>query len=524
MSKKVTTDSFIRAAIEIHGNKYDYSKVVYEKAKIPVCIICHEHGEFKQAPDKHLHGRGCPRCARPNSSLTQDEFIEKCRIRHGSKYNYDKTVYVGYSNDVIITCREHGDFTIKACNHLKGHGCQRCGGSGRYTTEEFVAKHKQLFGEKYDYSRTNLEERKNNKICVICREHGEFYKTITKHLNSGCPKCNQFHRKLDTEGFIKKAKTIHGEKFDYSKSVYKDIHTKICVTCQTHGDIFVIPNTFLHGYGCRKCATEAQAKQLKETAARKFESKARVVHGDKYDYNKVQYLSAKEKVCIVCPKHGEFWQTPNIHLGGSQCPQCTHRSWAYTTDEVIKKSRDVHGDRYDYSKTVYVNRRTNVIIGCPEHGEIEINPSYHMIGGVCPICVASKIETTMERNVRYFLERHHIEYQREKQFDWLKRGRSMPLDFYLPQYNIGIECQGYQHFKSHIFFGGDEGLKDVQERDLLKKRLCDENGVRLLYYSDLQMDYPYEVIGDFVSLYKAIVGTDELGTNPVQLKLDFDNN
>ena len=146
-----------------------------------------------------------------------------------------------------------------------------------------------------------------------------------------------------------------------------------------------------------------------------------------------------------------------------------------------------------------------------------------MIGGVCPICVASKIETTMERNVRYFLKRHHIEYQREKQFDWLKRGRSMPLDFYLPQYNVGIECQGYQHFRSHIFFGGDEGLKDIQERDLLKKRLCDENGVRLLYYSDLQMDYPYEVIEDFVSLYKAIVGTDKLGTNPVQLNLDFDN-
>lgn len=96
----------------------------------------------------------------------------------------------------------------------------------------------------------------------------------------------------------------------------------------------------------------------------------------------------------------------------------------------------------------------------------------------------------------------------------------MPLDFFLPEYNIGIECQGIQHFKSHPYFGGTDGLKDVQDRDNIKKELCDEHGIRLLYYSDLNIKYPYNVIQDLRTLINTIKGENIIPA-PIQLEIDF---
>lgn len=521
MSKIITTEIFLQKAREIHGQKYDYSKTVYVSAKDKVCIICPEHGEFFQAPDKHLHGRGCPRCARPNSNLSQEEFIEKVVSVHGDRYDYSKTTYQGYNKSVIITCPIHGDFTIKANAHLKGSGCQRCGGSGRFSTSEFIERHRSIHGDRYDYSETNAENRYNNKICVICPEHGHFYKTITGHFHYGCPKCSRPLSNMGTDGFIKKAREVHGDRYSYERTTYKDILSKVIITCPEHGDIEVTPNNFLRGYGCKRCAVDNQAALQRARAASEFEAKARLIHGDKYDYSKVEYISAKDKVLIICPEHGEFWQDPNHHLQGNQCPLCTHRSWAYTTEEFIKRAKEVHGDRYDYSITEYKNERTTVKVICPEHGEFEIDPSYHANGGLCPVCTALNIESKQEKAVRELLERHGINYEREKKFPWLRRGRIMPLDFYLPQYNIAIECQGMQHFKEMKFFGGLEGYIDIQERDNAKKELCNHNNVTLLYYSDLRIRYPYPVCTSLEELLRAIKN-DGNTLHGKQLELNFE--
>lgn len=519
MSKIVTTDMFIAKAESVHGHKYDYSKVEYKKAKIPVCIICPEHGEFWQAPDKHIHGRGCPHCARPNQNLTTESFIEKCRIIHQNKYDYSKTIYNGYNKYVTITCPIHGDFQIIASHHLKGSGCQKCGGSARITTIEFIERHKSIYGNKYDYSKTDLENRKNNRVCVICPEHGEYYKTPTGHFKSGCPRCKMSNYHLSTEEFKLKALKIHGSKYSYGNSIYRNTNTKICITCPKHGDFYVLPSNFLKGTGCKKCAVEAQVLYLRLEAASEFEEKARLIHGDEYDYSKVEYINARDKVCIICPIHGEFWQSPNTHLNGCGCPECGG-SIQLTTEDFIKRAQEFHGDRYDYSESEYINNKTNVRVICREHGPFEISPTYHVKGGNCPKCTALKIESKQETDVRTILEKHSIQYVREKQFSWLRRGRVMPLDFFLPEYNIGIECQGIQHFKSHPYFGGTDGLKDVQDRDNIKKELCDEHGIRLLYYSDLNIKYPYNVIRDLRTLINTIKGEDIIPA-PIQLEIDF---
>ena len=149
--------------------------------------------------------------------------------------------------------------------------------------------------------------------------------------------------------------------------------------------------------------------------------------------------------------------------------------------EFEEKARSVHGDKYDYSKVEYIGYAERVCIICPEHGKFFQAPSLHLIGCGCPKCNSSKLE----ESVRNFLKDKRILFEEQKKFKWLGKQR---LDFYLPEYNIAIECQGGQHFKSIEFFGGDIAFKKIIERDKKKNKLCKKNNIRVLYYS--REDYP----------------------------------
>lgn len=105
----------------------------------------------------------------------------------------------------------------------------------------------------------------------------------------------------------------------------------------------------------------------------------------KYDYSKVEYIGNKNKIIIICPVHGEFEQSPNNHLDGHGCPKCIGRN--KTTDEIICEFKQVHGDLYDYSNVRYSNKRSKVEIICPIHGSFMMLPNNHLLGGGCPKCV-----------------------------------------------------------------------------------------------------------------------------------------
>ena len=126
---------------------------------------------------------------------------------------------------------------------------------------------------------------------------------------------------LTTENFIEKAREIHGNKYDYSKTVYKSAKIKVCIICPIHGEFWQTPNGHLNGYGCKKCAIEAQ-KERQKLPMSEFLSRSNTVHNSKYDYSKVEYKNEKELVTIICPRHGEFKQTPYMHSKGAGCPMC----------------------------------------------------------------------------------------------------------------------------------------------------------------------------------------------------------
>lgn len=154
-------------------------------------------------------------------------------------------------------------------------------------------------------------------------------------------------RKRTLEEFIGDAREVHGNKYDYSHAVYEGALKKVCIICPEHGKFWQIADGHLRGAGCPKCRNSS-----KRSNAERFIAKCREVYGDIYDYSKVEYVHSKEKVCIICPIHGEFWVTPNAHMRGSRCPAC-YGTPKKTTEQFVIEARKVHGDKFDYSKVIY---------------------------------------------------------------------------------------------------------------------------------------------------------------------------
>lgn len=220
-------------------------------------------------------------------------------------------------------------------------------------------------------------------------------------------------KKMEYNEFLELAKKRHGNKFIYdeeTKNRFNGSHSIIPIECPKHGRFEIEARRHLL-YDCKECSYENRMLSLRSDTDR-FKTNAIKIHGDKYDYSKVRYVTAKTPVLIVCPIHGEFWQTPNDHLCGKGCKYCK--------------------------------------------------------------------ESHLERKVTLELDKRSIEYDRFHHFDWLGK---QEVDFYLPKYNIAIECQG----KQHIGLGGWNGrfdFKKLMDLDIRKNLLCKENGVKLLYLID----------------------------------------
>lgn len=496
MPRKKTLQDFIEEARIVHGDKYDYSKAVYKGTHEKICIICPKHGEFWQEPNNHISRRSkCPQCAiEENADRHRSDtssFIAKAREVHGEKYDYSQVVYRHYDKRVCIICPEHGPFMQTPHIHLGGHGCSKCANLYSPSTEEFIIASKAIFGEKYDYSKVVYRSNKR-KVCIICPEHGEFWVTPNNHLNHqvGCSRCTGYYD-LTLEEFIDEANKRFNNKYDYSRVVWKGFQKKVEIICPEHGSFFQTPMQHLKTQGCGKCSGRVMDQEL-------FVQKASRLHNNKYDYSKVEYKASNRKVCIICPEHGEFWQTPNGHLLGHGCLKCA--GMYMDTELFIEKASQVHNNKYDYSLVDYKGNRRKVKIICPVHGVFEQVAQYHLAGNGCPACN----ESHLEKDIRRLLKRNHLLFEFQKSFDWLTFEGKMSLDFFLPEYGVAIECQGGQHFMAVDWYGGEKMFKLTKARDERKKTLCNEHGIEILYYSDIGIEYPYPVIEDPKVLLDAI--------------------
>ena len=310
-------------------------------------------------------------------------------------------------------------------------------------------------------------------------------------------------KKLKLEEFIQKAKEIHGDKYDYSKTQYINMMTKVIIICPIHGEFLQFPNHHIRKHGCPKCANN-----IKYTTEQ-FIQKAKEIHGDKYDYSLVNYSNNKDKVCIICPLHGKFYMSPNSHISAKQgCRECRkenlHNKYAFTTEQFIQKAKEIHGDKYDYSLVNYYNYMTPVKIICKKHGQFLQQPLSHLNNRGCPKCRCSKIENDIEK----LLNIMKIEYNFH---DRTILNNKLELDFYIPSLKIGIECQGLQHFKTDFSWNFNKTneereliLKNIKVRDAKKFEICKQKNIQLIYYSNLHIKFPYKVITNINEIKKIL--------------------
>ena len=377
----------------------------------------------------------------------------------------------------------------------------------RLTTEEFKKNYKEKFGELYDLSKAEYINNKT-EIIAICPIHGEFKKRPDLLMDGAkCPKCSKT-AKTSEEDFITKAKYVHNNFFDYENGSFTNVSSQVGVICPIHGIWYPKANNHLNGANCPKCSKEGIShkitklpkinKSTRTYDTNTFKNKVIELYGDKFDLSKVNYIDNKTQITIGCKIHGDFLITPNHLLSGRGCSKCS-RNYHYTNEEAIEEFKKIHGDKYIYNNSDYCRTHDNIIVTCPIHGNFEISPSNHLKGQGCPKCNNSKLES----EIRLMLDEQGIKYNyRERKIPWLE---GLELDFYLLENNIAIECQGIQHFEPIDIFGGEEKFKYRIENDNRKRKLCEENGVKLLYYSNLGIEYPYFVFENKEELLKEII-------------------
>ena len=194
---------------------------------------------------------------------------------------------------------------------------------------------------------------------------------------------------ITTEQTIEKFKAVHGSRYSYCKVDYVSAKSKVKILCKIHGIFEQNPNNHLSGFGCPQCGQGRTASAKTKTKSQ-FLKEAKSIHGDTYDYKSVVYLGGKTRVEIRCKTHGKFYQTPNAHLVGKGCWDCSvdyRASIKHLTTEIfVERARKTHGLRYDYSRTDYVGMLENLSIRCRRHGYFTQNASAHLNGSGCPRC------------------------------------------------------------------------------------------------------------------------------------------
>ncbi len=335
--------------------------------------------------------------------LTQEEFITKANHKHNYFYGYSKVKYVNAKVKITIECKQHGFFEQQADSHLRGRGC----------------------GE-----------------CALLKK-----------------KTNVFSKKM----FIEKSENVHGKRYGYSLVIYVNDNTKVEVICSEHGSFWQRANAHWSGQGCPNCGDDSRAISQTMTQAQ-FEQKANTVHGFKYGYQNAVYISSGDKITINCPDHQDFEQSPGDHLQGKGCSKCgdlaTSLQNRKTHVQFIQDCVNKHGDKYDYSETVYVNDSGKIKIRCPVpgHGPFLQHAGSHINGCGCPSCSASKGEIAIQS----FLQSSNIAFHANHPLP----GCNYRFDFYLYKHDLVIEFDGIQHFKKNDFFHQENSRRNFSEEQI----------------------------------------------------------
>lgn len=309
-----------------HWNEnYDYSEVDYINATSKLIIIDKLYNSKHHISADRLLSRNT-KCVISNA-IDINDFINKVfQLNHNDFYNYQKFKFIDTKTKSIIICPIHGEFNQSYALHSKSIGCPKCGikkssDAKRYDLSFLLEKIKESgnWNDEYDYSKINYIN-SQTKVKIIYKKYN------TEHLVSPMSLVEEESLSIinadnPTDFYIANAKEVHGDKYNYSNTKYKNAQSKVVVFCNKHKEEFNIRATsHLRGIGCKKCGIEKSAPKLftTEDVIEDFKK----VHGEKYDYSNVKYTGVDNKISIICQIHGEFQQNPSAHKRGAGCYVC----------------------------------------------------------------------------------------------------------------------------------------------------------------------------------------------------------
>jgi very-short-patch-repair endonuclease len=374
--------------------------------------------------------------------LTRIEVIDRANIVHNYKYIYNKMDYVDANTKMCITCPIHGDFWQRPANHLNGDGCPKCG----------------------------FEERARKRVKPF-------------------------------DEFVEEARRVHGNKYIYNEDCYVDAKSKTKITCPAHGDFWQDVHNHLAGHGCPQCV----GREVFDTES--FVKKSEIIHNGKYIYGgKTHYVNNHTKVCITCPIHGDFWQTPNKHLAGQGCPKCAGNI-KYTAKSFATEADLVHKGKYIYNDSNYVTAKTKIEITCPVHGPFWQTPTDHLQGKGCPKC--ARITSKAEDEISDFIAQEcHLMLTRR---DRTLLGENLECDIVVPCHKLAIEFDGIIWHSEK--FGKDKGYH------LHKTELAESKGYHLIHiFEDEWLEHKELVLNKIRHILKCDMDKPVVGARKCTIK------
>ena len=331
--------------------------------------------------------------------------------------------------------------------------------------------------------------------CSIC---GYEWNVRANHLLCGdarCPICSKRKRTKENEKF--KAELLLKNWSIELIGTYINYSTKVKIKCKVCGcENYVLPGNLMKQGGCKKCG--GKIRRTSEEIVASFKT----IHGDLYDYSKVEYKDIKIPVEIICKKHGSFLQRPDVHLSGCGCKKCFIESNSDNDTSFIQKAQKIYGNKYDYSRVKYIDTYTPVEIICKKHGSFMQRPNNHLNGNGCPYCK----ESLGERIIRTFFKNKNISVICQKTFKDLydiSFKNKLKYDFYVPCYKLLIEFNGQQHysFNKHWHKNTHDFHRAVH-RDWLKRRYAKKHNFNYLVISYKEINDINKILESKISALK----------------------
>lgn len=398
----------------------------------------------------------------------------------------------------------------------------------KYTTETFIEKAREIHGDTYDYSKTEYVNIKT-KVCIICPEHGEFWQEPRHHLEGrGCPICarnlywtyercleeakkytmlSAFH---DKSNAAYNSSRIHGwiEDFSWLKRQYGIIYTfdelkEIASYCLNRAE-------FKH----KNCKAYNQAKE--DNVLDLLFPKEVCLNGKRVSVKKKIKKKLTYEHCYSIAKKYEFLSDFRINEP-SVYTTSVFNGWLkdYTW---LKKGRNYYTEEEAYSIAKKYETKIELYLND--------NQCYHFLyrHDLLKNCTWFKdLKSLLEKNIERFLIKNNIKFETQKKFEWLRYKKKQSLDFFLPDYNVAIECQGKQHFGINVFPNAESGGRTkIEILDEHKNKLCNDHGIKIYYYANYKIDFPYKVYTSIIELINTIKNENKKLPVETQLSLNFD--